>query len=245
MLFERPDTGERAVLVHIDFSGHVEREDPGEFLLLVKSAGGEPVAFIRGQRPGPMARTFVGSGKLEEIRQAVVEHEAEVVLFNHSLSPSQERNLEKELQCRVLDRTGRILDICAQRARTHEGKLQVELAQLQYLLPRLVGRARAMGAALFADKIDARTAESWGMIWEAVEDGAFEDTWKARAQHLANGPTLAYGHIKSALQASPGNELDEQLTLEAKLQGKCGKSRDLQEGVVAFLEKRPATFEGR
>ncbi len=114
-----------------------------------------------------------------------------------------------------------------------------------YVLPRLIGRARAMGAALFADKIDARTAESWGMIWEAVSDDAFEDTWKARARHLANGPTLAYGHIKSALQASPGNELDEQLTLEAKLQGKCGKSRDLQEGVVAFLEKRPAAFEGR
>ncbi|HCS26321.1 MAG TPA: GTPase HflX, partial [Spongiibacteraceae bacterium] len=82
-------------------------------MLLVKSAGGEPMAFIRGQRPGPQARTFVGSGKLEEIRQAVVEHEADVVLFNHSLSPSQERNIERELQCRVLDRTGLILDIFA------------------------------------------------------------------------------------------------------------------------------------
>ncbi|MFT5574882.1 MAG: GTP-binding protein HflX [Bermanella sp.] len=138
MLFERPKSGERAVLVHIEFSGHTEREDPGEFLLLVKSAGGEPMSFIRGQRQGPKAGTFVGSGKLEEIRQAVVEHEAEVVLFNHSLSPSQERNIEAALQCRVLDRTGLILDIFAQRARTHEGKLQVELAQLEHMSTRLV-----------------------------------------------------------------------------------------------------------
>ncbi|WP_372777193.1 ribosome rescue GTPase HflX [Litorivivens sp.] len=138
MLFERPDTGERAVLVHIDFSGVTEREDPGEFMQLVTSAGGEPVYFVRGQRPMPHAKTFVGSGKLEEIRQLVVEHEAELVLFNHSLSPSQERNIEKELQCRVLDRTGLILDIFAQRARTHEGKLQVELAQLEHMSTRLI-----------------------------------------------------------------------------------------------------------
>ncbi|WP_372885095.1 enoyl-CoA hydratase-related protein [Shimia sp.] len=114
-----------------------------------------------------------------------------------------------------------------------------------YMLPRLVGRARAMGTALFADRIDARTAESWGMIWEAVADDDFEAHWRDRARHLANGPTLAYGYIKAALQASPGNDLEQQLTLEARLQGKCGKSRDLQEGVVAFLEKRPAAFEGR
>ena len=84
------------------------------------------------------SRTFVGSGKLQEIAAAVAEHEAQIVMFNHSLSPSQERNLEKELQCRVLDRTGLILDIFAQRARTHEGKLQVELAQLQHMSTRLV-----------------------------------------------------------------------------------------------------------
>ncbi|SHI88102.1 Enoyl-CoA hydratase [Shimia gijangensis] len=114
-----------------------------------------------------------------------------------------------------------------------------------YVLPRLVGTARAMGASLFAEKIDARTAERWGMIWEAAADDAFEDTWKARARHLAEGPTQAYRRIKQALQASTANELDTQLTLEAKLQGKCGKTRDFQEGVVAFLDKRPATFEGR
>lgn len=114
-----------------------------------------------------------------------------------------------------------------------------------YVLPRLVGHARAMGAALFADKIDARTAADWGMIWEAVADEDFEAHWQERARHLATGPSLAYGHIKTALQASPGNDLEQQLALEARLQGKCGKSRDLQEGLVAFLEKRPASFEGR
>ena len=138
MWFERPDSGERAVLVHLDFARVAEREDPKEFELLVLSAGGDPVAFIGGQRKSPSPRFFVGSGKLEEIRSQVLHHKAEVVLFNHVLSPSQERNIEAELQCRVLDRTGLILDIFAQRARTHEGKLQVELAQLQHMSTRLV-----------------------------------------------------------------------------------------------------------
>ncbi len=138
MLFERPDTGERAVLVHLDFHSEDEREDPDEFLQLVESAGGEPVAYIKGQRRVPDARLFVGSGKLEEIREALAAHDGELVLLNHALSPSQERNIERELKCRVLDRTGLILDIFAQRARTHEGKLQVELAQLQHMSTRLV-----------------------------------------------------------------------------------------------------------
>ncbi len=138
MFFERPDSGEVAVLVHIHFPDEKDREDPGEFLELVRSAGADPVALIEGSRSHPSPKFFVGDGKLEEIRQAVAEHEAEVVLFNHSLSPSQERNVEQALQCRVLDRTGLILDIFAQRARTHEGKLQVELAQLEYMTTRLV-----------------------------------------------------------------------------------------------------------
>ncbi|MFA7555212.1 MAG: ribosome rescue GTPase HflX [Spongiibacteraceae bacterium] len=138
MLFERPDAGERAVLVHLDISREPEREDSREFEELVLSAGGDPVAFVGGHRSSPSARFFVGSGKLEEIRLQVVQHDAEIVLFNHVLSPSQERNLEGELKCRVLDRTGLILDIFAQRARTHEGKLQVELAQLQHMSTRLV-----------------------------------------------------------------------------------------------------------
>jgi GTP-binding protein HflX len=96
------------------------------------------VAYIMGRRDAPHAGTFVGSGKLEEIAAAVREHDAQVVIFNHTLSPSQERNLERVLKCRVLDRTGLILDIFAQRARTHEGKLQVELAQLRHMSTRLV-----------------------------------------------------------------------------------------------------------
>lgn len=138
MFFERPDSGERAVLVHLNLNSESEREDPREFEELVLSAGGDPVAFVMGARDTPSSRTFVGSGKLQEILDEVHLHEAELVLFNHALSPSQERNLEKELQCRVLDRTGLILDIFAQRARTHEGKLQVELAQLQHMSTRLV-----------------------------------------------------------------------------------------------------------
>lgn len=114
-----------------------------------------------------------------------------------------------------------------------------------YVLPRLVGAARAMGASLFGEKIGARKAESWGMIWEAAADDEFESVWKARAQNLAQGPTQAYRRIKEALYASVDNDLEAQLTLEAKLQGKCGKTRDFQEGVVAFLDKRPAAFEGR
>jgi len=114
-----------------------------------------------------------------------------------------------------------------------------------YWLPRQVGFARAMGAALFAEKISARQAADWGMIWEAVPDVAFESHWHARARHLAHGPTAAYRHLKTALRASHENGLDQQLALEARLQGECGKTRDFQEGVIAFLEKRPAGFEGR
>ncbi|MEJ2682308.1 MAG: GTPase HflX, partial [Gammaproteobacteria bacterium] len=102
------------------------------------SAAADPVALIVGSRAKPHPRWFVGSGKLEEIKSAVEASDAEVVLFNHALSPSQERNLEQVLCCRVLDRIGLILDIFAQRARTHEGKLQVELAQLEHLSTRLV-----------------------------------------------------------------------------------------------------------
>ena len=126
------------MLVHLNLNSEAEREDPREFEELVLSAGGDPVVFIMGAREAPHPRTFAGSGKVQEIADAVALHEAEVVMFNHSLSPSQERNLEQELCCRVLDRTGLILDIFAQRARTHEGKLQVELAQLEHISTRLV-----------------------------------------------------------------------------------------------------------
>ncbi|GGC58041.1 GTPase HflX [Marinobacter halophilus] len=137
-MFERPDVGERAILVHIEFTAHDDTEDPGEFRELVTSAGVEPMTMVTGTRKQPSPRLFVGDGKLEEIRDAVAAYEADVVLFNHALKPSQERNIERELQCRVLDRTGVILDIFAQRARTHEGKLQVELAQLEHMSTRLI-----------------------------------------------------------------------------------------------------------
>lgn len=137
MFFERPDSGEVAILVHIDIDSEVEQEDPAEFEELALSAGAMPVDYITGARKQPASSHFVGSGKLEEIAAAVRSHKAELVLFNHTLTPSQERNLEQDLRCRVLDRTGLILDIFAQRARSHEGKLQVELAQLQHMRTRL------------------------------------------------------------------------------------------------------------
>ncbi|MGB8623520.1 MAG: enoyl-CoA hydratase-related protein [Paracoccaceae bacterium] len=114
-----------------------------------------------------------------------------------------------------------------------------------YWLPRQVGYARAMGAALFAEPVSARAAADWGMIWEAVPEDAFETHWKARAAKLAQGPTVAYSKVKEALRGSLANDLEAQLELEAKLQGACGETRDFREGVVAFMEKRPAKFEGR
>ncbi len=137
-LFERPHGGERAVLVHLLLDGAGEAWDSTEFRELAASAGAECMALITGRRPTPDPRLFVGSGKAEEIRAAVEDHGAELALFDHALSPSQERNLETFLKCRVVDRTGLILDIFAQRARSFEGKLQVELAQLRHLSTRLV-----------------------------------------------------------------------------------------------------------
>ena len=137
MFFDRPDSGEKTVLVHLVIDSEEERDDPTEFEELARSAGASPVAYIGGTRRQPAPNHFVGSGKLEEIATCVRATGAELVLFNHALSPSQERNLEKHLKCRVLDRTGLILDIFAQRARSHEGKLQVELAQLKHLSTRL------------------------------------------------------------------------------------------------------------
>ncbi len=138
MFFERPQSGERAVLVHLELGGGAAQEDPRELEELVLSAGGDPVEFVFGQRDRPDPRHFVGTGKLAEIEAAVRAHDAALVIFNYALSPSQERNLERALGCRVIDRTGLILDIFAQRARSHVGKLQVELAQLRHMSTRLV-----------------------------------------------------------------------------------------------------------
>ncbi|MCM2678466.1 ribosome rescue GTPase HflX [Echinimonas agarilytica] len=137
-MFDRYQAGEQAVLVHIDFTDEHEREDLRELEMLVTSAGVEVKGVVRGTRKSPHPKYFVGAGKAEEIAQAVKLYEADIIIFNHALSPAQERNLEQLCECHVLARTGLILDIFAQRARTHEGKLQVELAQLRHISTRLV-----------------------------------------------------------------------------------------------------------
>lgn len=137
-LIDRPEGGERAVLVHIDFPADGMQEDLIEFRELASSAGALTTEVITGFRHAPEPKYFVGTGKAEEIHAAVKANKAELVLFNHALSPAQERNLERLLQCRVLDRTGLILDIFAQRARSFEGQLQIELALLKHMSTRLI-----------------------------------------------------------------------------------------------------------
>jgi GTP-binding protein HflX len=136
--FERPQSGERAVLVHASPDGSPDDSEREEFAELARSAGAELVGEIVSARRSPGPRYFIGKGKLDELGQLIREHDAELVIFSAALSPSQERNLEQALQCRVLDRAGLILDIFAQRARSFEGKLQVELAQLRHLSTRLI-----------------------------------------------------------------------------------------------------------
>ncbi|WP_159739902.1 ribosome rescue GTPase HflX [Vibrio atypicus] len=137
-MFDRYEAGERAVLVHINFTQEGEWEDLSEFEMLVSSAGVSSLQVVTGSRQSPHPKYYVGEGKAQEIAQTVQLAGADIVIFNHALSPAQERNLEALCKCRVLDRTGLILDIFAQRARTHEGKLQVELAQLRHISTRLI-----------------------------------------------------------------------------------------------------------
>jgi GTPase len=138
LFFERHEGGERAILVHLEGQDPEAREDPQEFQELALSAGAETACFVTVPRQRPTAKFLIGSGKVAELRELVQSEQADLVIFNHVLTPSQERNLERVFECRVLDRTGLILDIFAQRARTHEGKLQVELAQLGHMSTRLV-----------------------------------------------------------------------------------------------------------
>ena len=138
MFFERHEGGERAILVHLEGQDSEASEDPQEFQELAMSAGADMVAFFSVPSSRLTAKFLIGSGKVEELRDQIKAAEADLVIFNHTLTPSQERNLERAFECRVLDRTGLILDIFAQRARTHEGKLQVELAQLDHMSTRLV-----------------------------------------------------------------------------------------------------------
>jgi len=138
LFFERHEGGERAILVHLEGQDSEASEDPQEFQELAMSAGADMVAFFSVPSSRLTAKFLIGSGKVEELRDQIKAAEADLVIFNHTLTPSQERNLERAFECRVLDRTGLILDIFAQRARTHEGKLQVELAQLDHMSTRLV-----------------------------------------------------------------------------------------------------------
>ena len=135
---ERPAAGERAVVVQLDFGASDVAEQLEEVRLLTESAGATVCAVVHGRRQSPDAATYAGKGKVQEVAAEVAAHQANLVVFNHELSPAQERNLERMLQCRVIDRTSLILDIFAQRAQSSEGKLQVELAQLDHLATRLV-----------------------------------------------------------------------------------------------------------
>ena len=128
----------RAALVGVDFGKGDFASGVEELSLLAKSAGAEPITTVLCRRASPDAALFVGSGKAEEIKEAIVDLELDLVIFNHALSPAQQRNLERALETRVIDRTSLILDIFAQRAKSHEGKVQVELAQLQHLATRLI-----------------------------------------------------------------------------------------------------------
>ncbi len=128
----------KAILVGIDFGKGDFGATLEELVLLAKSAGAKPIFTVTGKRSSPDAAFYVGSGKVDEISQAIHLYDADLVIFNHALSPAQQRNLEKRLNVNVVDRTSLILDIFAQRAKNHEGKVQVELAQLQHLMTRLV-----------------------------------------------------------------------------------------------------------
>src|SRR6266436_3956792 len=173
-VFERPRTGERAVLVRLGLGAQVDPEDLQEFTQLAVSAGALPVATLTGRRARPDSRYFLGSGKAEELRSIAQAHEADIILVDHALSPSQERNLEKLTERRVLDRNGLILDIFAQRARSFEGKLEVELAQLKHIGSRLVRgwtHLERQKGGIGLRELDFQLAfEAAGALREDVED---------------------------------------------------------------------------
>ena len=137
-MFERPRSGERCLLLHVGIGRPCQEDETEEFSALARSAGAEIVGEIRARLPRPNPGFFVGTGKVEEVAALARDAGAELILVNQALSPSQERNLEAQLKVRVLDRNGLILDIFAQRAASFDGKLQVELAQLEHLATRLV-----------------------------------------------------------------------------------------------------------
>jgi GTPase len=202
LFFDRPDTGQRAVLVHVKFSQQDEQEEIEEFQELVRSADIEELALITGRRKGPHASWFVGTGKLDELRAALATHAADMIVFDHDLTPAQQRNIEKELKCRVVTRTELILYIFAARARTHEGQLQVELAQLRHAQTRLVrgwthldrqkGGIGLRGAGETQIELDKRIlAERAGAIDKRLEKVRKQREQGRKARQRADVATVA------------------------------------------------------
>ncbi|NAW57312.1 MULTISPECIES: ribosome rescue GTPase HflX [unclassified Vibrio] len=219
-MFDRYEAGERAVLVHINFTQEGEWEDLSEFEMLVSSAGVSTLQVITGSRQAPHPKYYVGEGKAQEIAQAVQLAGADIVIFNHALSPAQERNLEQLCKCRVLDRTGLILDIFAQRARTHEGKLQVELAQLRHISTRLIrgwthlerqkGGIGLRGPGETQLETDRRLLrERIKAILRRLEKVAKQREQGRRARHRAEIPTLSLVGYTNAGKSTLFNRITE------------------------------------
>jgi GTP-binding protein HflX len=218
VFFERPETGEVAILVHVGADPAHEEAELREFEELALSAGASPAALITASARLATPRFLVGTGKVEEIAAAIALHGAALVLFNNTLSPSQERNLEKELKCRVLDRTGLILDIFAQRARSHEGKLQVELAQLKHASTRLVrgwthldrqkGGIGLRGAGETQLEIDQRLISvRMGQVRKSLEKVRSQRGQGRRARQRAEIPTVSLVGYTNAGKSSLFNRL--------------------------------------
>ena len=184
-MFERPRSGERALLVRIGLGEPARAEDLEEFAQLALSAGAQPVATVTGRRDRPDPRYFVGSGKAAEIGEVARAESADVILIDHPLSPSQERNLEKLIGKRVLDRSGLILDIFAQRARSFEGQLEVELAQLKHIATRL-GTFGEVSYALAPKAVDQILHMAYKVFPESAAAKGQPDTQqKANMEQIA------------------------------------------------------------
>lgn len=227
-MFERPDKSEKAILVHLELAGSKDPDDFLEFQELARSAGALSVAVITGSRAAPDAKFFIGSGKVEEIKKQAEATGAKLIIFNHTLTPSQERNLESHIKSRVVDRTGLILDIFAQRARTFEGKLQVELAQLQHLATRLVrgwthlerqkGGIGLRGPGETQLETDRRLIKNRiKMIRERLEKVRQQRAQSRRARQRAEIPTVALVGYTNAGKSTLFNRMTASNTYVANL----------------------------
>jgi GTPase len=218
MFFDRPETGQRAVLVHVSFSRTDESAESAEFVELVRSAALIDVQLLTGRRSEPHPRSFVGAGKLEEIRAAVDTCAADLVLLDHDISGAQQRNLEQALGCRVMGRTELILHIFAQRARTHEGQLQVELAQLDHARSRLVrgwvhldrqkGAVNLRGAGETQLELDQRMLnERMRAIEKKLQSVTRQRTQGRRQRKRSSVPTVALVGYTNAGKSTLFNRL--------------------------------------